>query len=115
MRFNRLGAMRWGRGGGIRRPRAIGDDGFRIGGTQAGDFNAAANTAYLVNGVAAARTVTLPGSPAVGDKIWLATYGDNSTIVNPNALKINGATGDLTLPPYWSGPLTYTGTDSGWV
>ena len=79
----------------------------------------------LVNGnryfvdTSAARTLTLPSSPSVGDEIWVidalgsaATY--NITVA-PNSNKINGAIQDLKIDINNAvAVLLYTGSTYGW-
>ena len=73
---------------------------------------------YLVD-TTAARTLTLPGAPAVGDEIQIldasgtaATY--NITVAS-NSLKINGSVQDATLDVNGvAASFVYTGTSYGW-
>ena len=73
---------------------------------------------YLVD-TTAARTLTLPASPAVGDEIQIldasgtaATY--NITVAS-NSLKINGSVQDATLDVNGvAASFVYTGTSYGW-
>jgi hypothetical protein len=78
----------------------------------------AAFNKYFVN-TSAARTVTLPASPVLGDEIYVfdasgtaATY--NITIAR-NGQKINGNTGNLIFNVNGGAvSLTYTGSTYGW-
>jgi hypothetical protein len=73
---------------------------------------------YLVD-TSAARTLTLPASPAVGDEIQIldatntaATY--NITVAS-NSLKINGSVQDATLDVNGvAAVFVYTGSTYGW-
>jgi hypothetical protein len=78
----------------------------------------AANNRYFVN-TSAARTLTLPASPSVGEEIWVvdalgsaATY--NITIA-PNSNKINGSVQELKVDINNAvAVLLYTGSTYGW-
>src|SRR5210317_855978 len=64
-------------------------------------FTAVAGEGYFVNTTSGAITITLPGSPSVGDTIEIRDYsnsfGTNNVTLNPNGKKINGSTGNGTL------------------
>ena len=73
---------------------------------------------YFVD-TTAARTLTLPASPAVGNEIQIfdatGTAGTNNITVNSNSGKINGAVQDLILDANGAvAILTYTGSTYGW-
>ena len=73
---------------------------------------------YFVD-TTAARTLTLPASPAVGNEIQIfdatGTAGTNNITVNSNSGKINGAVQDLILDANGAvAILTYTGSSYGW-
>jgi hypothetical protein len=69
----------------------------------------------LTSGTAA--TVTLPGSPSVGDTIYVTVANDlGSNVVARNGNNIQGIAEDLTLDaPYASAQLRYTNPTKGWV
>jgi len=67
----------------------------------------------------AARTLTLPASPAVGNEIQVfdasGLAGTNNITINSNSGKINGAVQDLILDANGAvAILTYTGSTYGW-
>ena len=73
---------------------------------------------YFVD-TTAARTLTLPASPAVGNEIQIfdatGTAGTNNITVNSNSGKINGSVQDLILDANGAvAILTYTGSTYGW-
>jgi hypothetical protein len=73
---------------------------------------------YFVN-TSAARTLTLPASPAVGNEIQVfdasGLAGTNNITINSNSGKINGAVQDLILDANGAvAILTYTGSTYGW-
>lgn len=59
----------------------------------------------------------LPAAPAVGDVVsFLVLPGVTGCSINPNGLKIRGATGIMNIDVANAGSdLTYTGTTHGWV
>ena len=73
---------------------------------------------YFVD-TTAARTLTLPASPAVGNEIQIfdasGLAGTNNITVSSNGGKINGAVQDLILDANGAvAILTYTGSTYGW-
>jgi len=73
---------------------------------------------YFVDSTAA-RTLTLPASPAVGNEIQIfdasGLAGTNNITVSSNGGKINGAVQDLILDANGAvAILTYTGSTYGW-
>ena len=73
---------------------------------------------YFVD-TSAARTLTLPASPSVGDEIQIfdasGTAGTNNITINSNSGKINGVVQDLILDANGAvAILTYTGSTYGW-
>jgi hypothetical protein len=73
---------------------------------------------YLVD-TSAARTLTLPAAPAVGDEIQVLdstnTAATNNITVASNSLKINGSVQDATLDVNGvAAVFVYTGTSYGW-
>jgi hypothetical protein len=79
----------------------------------------AANDRVFVDTSSAAVTITLPGSPLVGDQIRVvdlaSTFDTNNLTLARNSLKINGATADLVVSTEDSAiGLVYTGATYGW-
>ena len=79
----------------------------------------AANDRYFIDTTAAAQTVTLPGSPLVGDQVSLidlaGTFDTNNLTIGRNGLKIMGLTADMTVSTENAGiQLVYTGATYGW-
>jgi hypothetical protein len=77
------------------------------------------NKRYFVD-TAAARTLTLPASPANGDEVQIfdvvGSAATNSIIVDSNTLKINGTVQNLEIDiDYDIVALVYTGSTYGWV
>jgi len=77
-----------------------------------------ANKRYLVD-TSAARTLTLPASPANGDEIQVfdvtGTAATNKITVASNSLKINGTVQDLEIDSNSAAAvLIYTGSTYGW-
>lgn len=74
---------------------------------------------YFVN-TSAARTLTLPASPALGDEVYVydasGTAGTNNITVNDNGSKINGYTGYPKLIDLDGNfaSFIYTGSTYGW-
>ena len=78
----------------------------------------AANNKYFVD-TTAARTLTLPASPALGDEIQVfdatGTAGTNNITLNSNSGKINGSVQNAILDVNGVGAsLIYTGSTYGW-
>jgi len=83
-------------------------------------FTAVAGEGYFVNTTSGAITITLPGSPSVGDTIEIRDYsnsfGTNNVTLNPNGKKINGSTGNGTLDTNdIMVVIVYSGEDKGWL
>ena len=77
-----------------------------------------ANKRYLVD-TSAARTLTLPASPANGDEVQVfdvtGTAATNKITVASNSLKINGTVQDLEIDSNSAAAvLVYTGSTYGW-
>ena len=73
---------------------------------------------YYVN-TSAARTLTLPASPSLGDEVTIfdasGLAATNNITVNSNSGKINGSVQDLILDSNGAAAiLTYTGSTYGW-
>lgn len=80
--------------------------------------NLAVGRRYFVN-TSAARTLTLPASPTVGNEIFVfdatGTAGTNNITINSNSGKINGTVQNLTIDVDGAGAsLIYTGATYGW-
>jgi hypothetical protein len=83
-------------------------------------FTAVAGRGYPCNTTSSAFTVTLPASPSVGDYVqildYAGTFDTNNLTVNPNGLKIEGATGNQLLSGDREGvTLTYIDSTQGWL
>ena len=84
-------------------------------------LTAAAGNGYWINTSSNICTITLPGSPSVGDTIifvdYARTWGTNKITFNLNSLKFQGNT--TPLPVYdtngQSVTLVYSGTAQGWI
>ena len=79
----------------------------------------AANDRYFVDTSGAAKTMTLPASPQVGDQVSFVdlagTFDTNNLTIARNSLKIMGQTADMTVSTEDAGvQLVYTGSTYGW-
>jgi len=79
----------------------------------------AANDRYFVDTSGAAKTITLPASPQVGDQVSLldlaGTFDTNNLTIGRNSLKIMGATADMVVSTEDAAiQLVYTGSTYGW-
>ena len=79
----------------------------------------AANDRYFVDTSGAAKTITLPASPQVGDQVSLldlaGTFDTNNLTIARNSLKIMGQTADMTVSTEDAAiQLVYTGATYGW-
>ena len=79
----------------------------------------AANDRYFVDTSGAAKTITLPASPQVGDQVSLldlaGTFDTNNLTIGRNSLKIMGQTADMTIAVEDAAvQLVYTGATYGW-
>ena len=75
-------------------------------------------TEYFVN-TSAARTLTLPASPSLGDKVTIYDAsnlaGTNNITINSNSGKINGTIQDAIIDINGGvNTLVYTGSTYGW-
>ena len=82
--------------------------------------SAAAGAGYFLNTTSGAITLTLPGSPTIGDEVsfvdYAGTFDSNALTVARNGKKINGATADLTVSTERAAnTLVYTDTTQGWL
>lgn len=78
----------------------------------------AASNKYFVD-TSAARTLTLPSSPTVGDEIYIfdasGTAGTYNITVSRNGNNINGTAGNLIIDTNGAAvALVYTGSTYGW-
>jgi len=83
-------------------------------------FTAVAGKGYPCNTTAGAFTVTLPSSASVGDEIALldyaGTFDTNEVTLDPNGLKLKGATVDLVASTERQVlTLTYVDVTQGWL
>ena len=79
----------------------------------------AKNTNYFVN-TSAARTLTLPASPSVGDELYIFDASNNALTnnitVQPNSSKVQGSVQNLIIDSNAATvALTYTGSSYGWA
>jgi hypothetical protein len=79
----------------------------------------AANDRYFVDTSGAAKTITLPASPQVGDQVSLldlaGTFDTNNLTIARNSLKIMGLNDDMTVSTENAAlQLVYTGSTYGW-
>ena len=80
----------------------------------------AAGAGYFMNTTSGAITLTLPGSPTIGDEIsfidYAGTFDTNALTVARNGKKINGATADLTVSTERAAnTLVFTDDTQGWL
>mgnify|MGYP003131597529 FL=1 len=85
-----------------------------------GTTAATAGNGYFCNTTAGAITLTLPGSPTLGDEVsfvdYAGTFDTNNLTVARNGKKINGAEADLTVATERAAnTLVYTDTTQGWL
>jgi len=83
-----------------------------------GDYTATAGQGVFTNTSGGTITVTLPGSPSLGDEVSiidLGSAGTNNVTVGRNSLKIMGAASDLTISTDNAAiKLVYTDSTYGW-
>jgi hypothetical protein len=80
----------------------------------------AAGAGYFMNTTSGAITLTLPGSPTIGDEIsfidYAGTFDTNNLTVARNGKKINGAASDLTVATERAAnTLVFTDDTQGWL
>ena len=85
-----------------------------------GTTAATAGNGYFCNTTAGAITLTLPGSPTIGDEIsfidYAGTFDTNNLTVARNGKNINGSAADLTVATERAAnTLVYTDTTQGWL
>ena len=75
---------------------------------------ATVNTHVYVS--AAGRTITLPASPTIGQRVIITVGNFEDTVVGRNSSKIMSLTADMTLDKaYLSIQFIYTDTTQGWI
>lgn len=89
------------------------------GGVQAANFNAAANTGYCVDTTGGAVTMTLPASPADGDKVQFidcdSYFGTTSMVVDRNGNTVMGLAENMTVNTVnASAVLVYVAANNDW-
>ena len=82
--------------------------------------SAAAGAGYFLNTTSGAITLTLPGSPTIGDEVsfvdYAGTFDSNALTIGRNGKKINGATADLTVSTERAAnTLVFTDDTQGWL
>ena len=87
---------------------------------QSTGFTAAAGKGYFCNTSSAAFTVTLPGSPSLGDEVSIVDYAGtadtNNITIGRNSLKIMGSAADLTVAIERAAfTLVYSDSTYGWL
>ena len=85
-----------------------------------GTTAATAGNGYFCNTTAGAITLTLPGSPTLGDEVtfvdYAGTFDTNNLTVARNGKNINGAAADLTVATERAAnTLVYSDTTQGWL
>ena len=80
----------------------------------------AAGAGYFMNTTSGAITLTLPGSPTIGDEIsfidYAGTFDTNNLTIARNGKNINGSAADLTVATERAAnTLVYTDTTQGWL
>ena len=80
----------------------------------------AAGAGYFMNTTSGAITLTLPGSPTLGDEIsfidYAGTFDTNNLTIARNGKNINGSAADLTVATERAAnTLVYTDTTQGWL
>jgi hypothetical protein len=85
-----------------------------------GTTAATAGNGYFCNTTAGAITLTLPGSPTLGDEVsfvdYAGTFDTNNLTVGRNGKNINGSAADLTVATERAAnTLVYSDTTQGWL
>ena len=84
------------------------------------DFNAAAGEGYFIDTTSATHTITLPGSPTLGDEVsiidYAGTFDTNALTVGRNGNPIQGSAADLTVSTERAGfTLVFVDGTQGWL
>ena len=77
-----------------------------------------ANSLYIftATGAQSIATVTLPGSPTLGDSIKISNLGGLANVLGANGNKIMGVAADLTInTPTAAFELIWSGSNNGWI
>ena len=77
-----------------------------------------ANSLYIftATGAQSIATVTLPGSPTLGDSIKISNLGGLANVLGANGNKIMGQAADLTInTPTAAFELIWSGSNNGWI
>jgi hypothetical protein len=77
-----------------------------------------ANSLYIFTATAGGSiaTVTLPGSPTLGDSIKISNLGGLANVLGANGNKIMGVAADLTInTPTAAFELIWSGSNNGWI
>ena len=79
-----------------------------------------AGAGYFMNTTSGAITLTLPGSPTIGDEIavvdYAGTFDTNNLTVARNGKNIQGSAADLTVATERAGfTLVFTDNTQGWL
>ena len=87
--------------------------------TESASFNVAANDRVLIDTSSAAVTVTLPGTPLLGDTIRFqdlnGTFATNNLTVARNGKDIMNLAEDMTVDTNHAGfGVVFTGDTNGW-
>ena len=77
-----------------------------------------ANSLYIftATGAQSIATVTLPGSPTLGDSIKISNLGGLANVLGANGNKIMGVAADLTInTPTAAFEIIWSGSNNGWI
>ena len=77
-----------------------------------------ANSLYIftATGAQSIATVTLPGSPTLGDSIKISNLGGLANVLGANGNKIMGQAADMTInTPTAAFELIWSGSNNGWI
>jgi hypothetical protein len=90
--------------------------------TKTGNYSAVSGDQLVVDTTSGVLTITLPTSPAVGDRVSFIDGGGNNGFasytltIGRNGSKINKLTADLTVSTQGAAfTLVYTGSNRGWA
>ena len=84
------------------------------------NFTAVAGEGYFIDTTSATHTITLPGSPTLGDEIsiidYAGTFDTNALTVGRNGNPIQGSAADLTVSTERAGfTLVFVDGTQGWL